>query len=191
MINSNCTVQKFAISCCGQLVNSIRADGTPDTASSVNGITYFDAPNLAQDYIRQCTTYAIIAGYYNSLSNYKYEVTSVVISTQNLQIECNNTKYMLSEILYSQYNSISNMTGLVKTMVKFGFGDFCNSIDEVHKLLDDHKYTGVLDLNMPPYMRDNPELFMDTGILTCDGDLKGAILLTTPDDMLDALKFKR
>lgn len=191
MINSNSTVQKFAISCFGQLVNSIRADGTPDTASSVNGITYFDSPNLAQDYIKQCVTYAIIAGYYSTLSNYKYEVTSVVISTHNMNFECNDKKYMLSEILYSQYNSIVNMAGLVKTMVKFGFGDFCNSIKEVQTLLNDPKYTSVLDLNMPPYMRDNPELFMDSGILTCNGDLKGAILLTTPDDMLDALNFKR
>lgn len=191
MINNNCTEQKFAISCDRQLISSIRADGTPDWSNSIQSITYFDSPNMAADYIKQCSTYAIIAGYYNVFKTYKYSITSVIISTQDISYECNDTRYMLNEVLYSSYNTLSNMTGLVKTMVQYGFGNFCYSIKDVQIMLNDPKYTGVLDLNMPPYMRDNPELFMDAGILTCNGDLKGAILLTTPDDMLDALKFQR
>lgn len=97
----------------------------------------------------------------------------------------------LMNIMKNQYNNpatIDRYVGkIIHLCVRKGFK---KTLPQMHQqLLNDPQFVELLDKHVPFFVRQNMERFMDVGISACNEEEIAAIILTTDDELLKAIRI--
>lgn len=83
------------------------------------------------------------------------------------------------------YMDISQLESIIHTCVRRGFKTVLPKMHTI--LLSESRFTEHLEKNVPFFVQQNIERFMDEGINTCTDEEIGAIILTSSDELLKAI----
>lgn len=76
-------------------------------------------------------------------------------------------------------------------LVQNGFGSCGGTLESVKELILQPKYSTVVNDVVPSHMMNNFELFWDVGIARCDKDELAAIVMTSPQELLNKINFDK
>lgn len=142
---------------------------------------------------RDSLTYMI-----QSLLDQNHDSTDMsLVSIGNIRMECREFTHIsaydeaLMNIMKSQYNNpatIDRYVGkIIHLCVRKGFK---KTLPQMHQqLLNDPQFVELLDKHVPFFVRQNIERFMDVGISACNEEEIAAIILTTDDELLKAIRI--
>lgn len=83
------------------------------------------------------------------------------------------------------YMDLAQLESIIHTCVRRGFKTVLPKMHTI--LLSDSRFTEHLEKNVPFFVQQNIERFMDAGISTCTDEEIGAIILTSSDELLKAI----
>lgn len=82
-----------------------------------------------------------------------------------------------------EYHNILSPMLVAACMNGFTLLGFTN-VKDVQKFLTDPKYIDIVRNTVPIHIQSNPSLYMYSGISTCTNEEKGAIMITSPEEIL-------
>lgn len=120
-----------------------------------------------------------------------------LLSIGNISMECRHTmKYSaydeaLTTIMKNSYHSPATVERYVGRIIhRCVRNGFRKTLPLRHvEILNDPQFAGLLDKNVPFFVQQNIERFMDVGISACTPEEIAAIILTSDDELLKAIRI--
>lgn len=173
---------------------SLVVSGLLDNGVPMFGGTYieFSSIDQAKAYLFNVAQKCIVDGNYDLFEKHNYEISMI-------ETKCNKTSftaYTLEQIFntlrdYNTEYELNLIKSCIVVAVREGFAKIgLDSTEKVQDLLNDIKYKSIVEDYIPLYVQENIDKFINVGTATCSGTDKGAIMLTSPDDLLERIKFK-
>ncbi len=180
----------FVVSTKNMVVSSILDNGAP-----IFGGSYLEFSSIDQvrSYLTVSAQICIQNGTYSIFENHNYEVAAIRQLCDKIYTEPQSA-------LIKTFNEVRNFstefqrnlaTSCVVIAVREGFAKIgLETTEKVQELLNDVKYKSIIEDYIPSYVQENIENFINVGTTTCSGKDKGAIMLTSPDDLLERINFQ-
>lgn len=182
----------YCISCDQMIISHIDVSGSP--MFGYNNPIEFPTIDNAKFYINNVAEECFRNGTYEYFQKYKYDICLVQVHTSSTY----NTIDPTLNTMFKAYKKYSTPDGeqmfikLIVHAVQNGFWSVgLSSTELVQELLDDVKYKSIIEDYIPMYVQENVEKFLNVGTIACNGADKGAIMLTSPDDLLERINFQK
>lgn len=173
---------------------SLVVSGLLDNGVPMFGGTYleFSSAEQARSYLLRVAQKCIIDGNYDLFEKHNYEISMIETRCNTTSITVHTLEQIFSTIRdYKTEYELSLVQSCIVVAVREGFAKIgLDSIYKVQDLLNDVKYKSIIEDYIPSYVQENIDKFINVGTATCSGTDKGAIMLTSPDDLLERIKFK-
>lgn len=139
-------------------------------------------------------TNMVITAIHHNNNNNNYDLNKLSVGTIETKVQkfthTNVYDDVLLYVLSSEYNNEARdilVAKILQLCVRCGFRKILPL--RHRQLLDTIEFKEVFDKNVPFFVQQNIERFMDVGINTCTPDEIGAIILTSTDELLEAIQI--